>query len=47
MCLAVEAEGLRQLCAENPAYGYLMMTQVAKTLRDRLTATRVQLAAAH
>jgi CRP/FNR family transcriptional regulator, cyclic AMP receptor protein len=47
MCLAVEAEGLRKLCAEHPAYGYIMMTQVAKTLRDRLTATRVQLAAAH
>ena len=47
MCLAVEAEGLRKLCAEHPAYGYLMMTQVAQTLRDRLTATRVQLAAAH
>jgi CRP-like cAMP-binding protein len=46
VCIAIEGEGLRRLCLENPAYGYTMMTQVAKTLRDRLTATRVQLAAA-
>lgn len=45
--VAIEGEGLRRLCVENPAYGYVMMTQVARTLRDRLTATRVQLAAAH
>lgn len=44
--IAVSAEGLRQLCEENPAHGHMMMTQVAKTLRDRLDATRVQLAAA-
>ena len=47
MCIAIEGEGLRRLCVENPTYGYVMMTQVAKTLRDRLTATRIQLAAAH
>lgn len=41
----IEGEGLRKICVENPAYGYVMMTQVAKTLRDRLGSTRVQLAA--
>jgi CRP-like cAMP-binding protein len=46
LSIAIEAAGLRRLCVENPGYGYTMMTQVAKTLRDRLTATRVQLAAA-
>lgn len=47
VCIAIQGESLRKLCVENPAYGYIMMTQVAKTLRDRLTATRVQLAATH
>ncbi|OGT24974.1 MAG: hypothetical protein A2Z17_00645 [Gammaproteobacteria bacterium RBG_16_66_13] len=46
VCIAIQGEGLRKLCVENPAYGYVMMTQVARTLRDRLTATRIQLAAA-
>jgi CRP/FNR family cyclic AMP-dependent transcriptional regulator len=41
----IEAEPLRQLCAEHPEHGMFMMTQVARTLRDRLAATRVQLAA--
>lgn len=45
--IEVEAEGLRRLCQENPFHGFVMMTQVAKTLRDRLNATRVQLAALH
>jgi CRP-like cAMP-binding protein len=42
----IEGEGLRRLCRENPHYGLPMMTEVAKTLRARLDATRVQLAAA-
>jgi CRP-like cAMP-binding protein len=42
--IAVEAEPLRDLCQSNPDYGFLMMKQVAITLRSRLTATRVQLA---
>jgi CRP-like cAMP-binding protein len=45
--IAVKAEGLRQLCKENPEHAQMMMTEVAKTLRDRLDATRVQLAAAY
>ncbi len=43
--IAVEAEGLRTLCKANPEFGLPMMTQIAKTLRDRLAATRVQLVA--
>jgi CRP-like cAMP-binding protein len=43
--IEVEAEPLRELCQDNPEYGFLMMKQVANTLRNRLTATRVQLAA--
>jgi CRP-like cAMP-binding protein len=42
----IEGEGLRRLCNDNPTYGLTMMTEVAKTLRARLEATRVQLAAA-
>lgn len=44
LTIAVEAEPLRKLCMANPEYGFLMMTQIAITLRSRLTATRVQLA---
>jgi CRP/FNR family cyclic AMP-dependent transcriptional regulator len=47
MAIEIEAEGLRGICHENPSHGFIMMTQVAKTLRDRLSATRVQLAALH
>jgi CRP-like cAMP-binding protein len=43
--IAVEAEGLRALCNTNPEFGLPMMIQVAKTLRDRLAGTRVQLVA--
>jgi CRP/FNR family cyclic AMP-dependent transcriptional regulator len=43
--IEIEAEDLRRTCQENPSHGFIMMTQVAKTLRDRLSATRVQLAA--
>ena len=42
----IDGEGLRRLCQDNPEYGLTMMTEVAKTLRARLEATRVQLAAA-
>lgn len=43
--LAVDGTRLVALCHANPSWGLVMMTNVAKTLRDRLTATRVQLAA--
>jgi CRP/FNR family cyclic AMP-dependent transcriptional regulator len=45
LAIEIEAEGLRKICEGTPAYGFVMMGQVAKTLRDRLNATRVQLAA--
>jgi len=44
--IAIDGEGMRQLCKENPEYGLTMMTEVAKTLRARLEGTRAQLAAA-
>lgn len=44
--IAIDGSKLLTLCQDNPTWGYLMMTNVAITLRDRLTATRVQLAAA-
>jgi CRP-like cAMP-binding protein len=43
--IALEAAELRTLCEQNPRYGYQLMTEVARTLRSRLDATRVQLAA--
>lgn len=43
--VAVQAKELRALCVENPRYAYQLMTEVARTLRSRLDATRVQLAA--
>jgi CRP-like cAMP-binding protein len=42
--IQLEAEPLRKLCQSNPEYGFVMMKQVAITLRNRLTASRVQLA---
>jgi len=42
----INGQALLGLCKENPEYGLTMMTEVAKTLRARLEATRVQLAAA-
>ena len=43
--IAIEAEGLRRICVEDYACGYHIVQQVAKTLRDRLSAMRVQIAA--
>ena len=43
--IAIEAEGLRQICGENYACGYHIVLGVSKTLRDRLSAMRVQIAA--
>lgn len=41
----IEAEGLRRLCEEDKNFGYVMMKEVARTLRNRLSAMRVQVAA--
>ena len=46
VAIEIDGEGMRRICRENPAYGLVMMTEIAKTLRARLEATRIQLAAA-
>jgi CRP-like cAMP-binding protein len=43
--IAIKGQGLRRLCQENPVYGYMFVEEIAKTLRSRLAATRIQLAA--
>jgi CRP/FNR family transcriptional regulator, cyclic AMP receptor protein len=45
--IEVQAAGLRELCEADHELGSLMMTQVARALRGRLGATRVQLAVAN
>lgn len=44
--IAIEAAGLRLICDENHACGYHIVRGVSKALRDRLSAMRVQIAAA-
>lgn len=44
--IAVEGTKLRELCEMDTWLGYQLMTEIARTLRDRLTGLRVQLAAA-
>lgn len=41
----VEAEELRKICEDDAACGYRLVTEVSKTLRDRLSALRVRIAA--
>lgn len=43
--IETDGEGLRRLCEENTAFGFLLMKEVARTLRSRLSAMRVQAAA--
>jgi len=43
--IEIEAEGLRSLCEEDKEFGYVVLKEVAKTLRSRLSAMRVQSAA--
>ena len=43
--IAIEAEGLRRICDEDYACGYQIVLEVSRTLRDRLSAMRVQIAA--
>jgi CRP-like cAMP-binding protein len=40
-----EAGELRRMCKDNTDFGYIMMKEVAKTLRSRLSAMRVKAAA--
>jgi CRP-like cAMP-binding protein len=44
--LEIEAEPLRRMCQKNTDFGYRMMKELARVLRDRLSAMRVQVAAA-
>jgi CRP-like cAMP-binding protein len=44
--IEIEAESLRQMCKDDKDFGYVMMREVGKTLRNRLSAMRVQAAAA-
>ena len=43
--LAVERNQLRQLCLDQPQFGYGLMAAIARALRSRLHGARVQLAA--
>ena len=44
--IKIEAGALRKLLDEEPRMGYLVMQEITKALMERLTYTRVQLAAA-
>jgi CRP-like cAMP-binding protein len=43
--IRIEAEELRAICDENIACGYRIAQEVSKTLRNRLSALRTQIAA--
>lgn len=43
--IAIEAKSFRQICDANPGLGYHVALGLAKLLRDRLSALRVQIAA--
>lgn len=43
--IEIDGRGLQKLCDDKPAYGYQLLTHVARTLRSRLLASLVQLAA--
>ena len=43
--IMIEAKGLRALCEERTDFGYSLMREIARTLRSRLSAMRVQAAA--
>ena len=42
--LAIKAEGLRQLCEQDTRFGYRMVSQLARVIRRRLRAARLQIA---
>jgi len=44
--IGIEVGGLRRFCDENPSCGYRLALEISKLLRDRLSALRVQIAAA-
>lgn len=43
--IEIEAEGLRRICKEDLICGFKVLEEVSKTLRSRLSALRVQIAA--
>ncbi len=43
--LEIDAEGLRRLCDSNKEFGFVMMREIARMLRSRLSAMRIQAAA--
>jgi CRP/FNR family cyclic AMP-dependent transcriptional regulator len=43
--IQLEAVALRELCEKNPEQAYMLMVEVAVTLKERLSAARTQLAA--
>jgi CRP-like cAMP-binding protein len=45
--IRIDGSSLRQLCHDQPDFGLQLMREVATVLRERLIATRVQLAAAN
>jgi len=44
--LKIDATGVRAMMKDDPGAGYIFMSQVAKAIMERLTYTRIQLAAA-
>ena len=45
--LAFDAAGLRQLCDDDPEFGYVLMRRLLAVVANRLQATRVQVADMH
>ncbi len=43
--IEIDGEGLRRICEDDTQYGYTILKEIAKTLRNRLSAMRVQIAA--
>ena len=43
--IAIDGAKLRELCEADTWFGYQLMTEIARALRDRVTGLRVQLAA--
>ena len=42
--LAIEAQALRKLCEKDPHFGYHLVSQLARVIRRRLRAARLQIA---
>jgi CRP/FNR family cyclic AMP-dependent transcriptional regulator len=44
--IRIDAQALKDLCEQDCDLGYILMKQIARAAMDRLTSTRIQLAAA-